>query len=153
MRIGLVGVIVGTLVLLTGWAAVDPHAQIPVVSPIVCSLKGADWTGVPALGIPVACRERTPETTPTTLTTVETGDEYVPPTTLIPETTSPPPDCTREERAVRRSEEAYQRLQDEYDRATDRGDEAAQERILNAQEQALDTQQAATDALVDCQSG
>jgi len=156
MKIGVVGVVIGVLVLLTGWAFVDPQAQIPVVAPVVCSLKGADWYSETPLNLlPPGCYARSDElTTPTTSAPAEVvGDEDLTTTTLLPTTTTRPPDSTREERAVRRADEAYRRLQDEYDRAVDRNDAAAQERILDAQERALDDQNAATQALTDCQSG
>lgn len=44
---------------LAGWALADPYANIPFVSPIVCSLKGASWTeGSPLLDVPAGCYER-----------------------------------------------------------------------------------------------
>lgn len=51
-----------TVVVIIGlalWAAVDPHAQIPVFSRLVCNLKGASWhEGSSFLGIPPGCYAR-----------------------------------------------------------------------------------------------
>ncbi len=48
--------VLATIVVLTFWSVVDPYADIPVISKIVCSAKGDTFTdGSPALGIPAGC--------------------------------------------------------------------------------------------------
>jgi len=76
--------------MLTMWAFSDPHANIPVISPIVCSIKGGIWYDSSLL-IPAGCYAResiggqsqaTPPTTitPTTDPNVSVGSEdYAPP--------------------------------------------------------------------------
>jgi hypothetical protein len=103
---------------------VDPHANIPVISPVVCSLKGASWYEQTPLNLlPPGCYARPQTATaPTTTLPPQLPAETAPPVTEPP-TTEPPPDCTKEERAVRAAEQEYQRLQDAYNRAVDRGAE------------------------------
>lgn len=59
-----VAVVTITVVAIIGlalWAAIDPYAQIPVFSKVVCNLKGASWQeGSPVLGIPPGCYSRPP---------------------------------------------------------------------------------------------
>jgi hypothetical protein len=43
MTIG--GIILAILIILSVFAVADPRADIPVISPIVCSLKGGAWYG------------------------------------------------------------------------------------------------------------
>lgn len=60
-KAGLGAVAAGTLIALTGWVATDPHAQVPVLSEVVCSIKGESWMeGSAGLGTPAGCY-RTPE--------------------------------------------------------------------------------------------
>jgi hypothetical protein len=54
--------VIAALVGLGVWALLDPYANIPVVSQVVCSLKGASWHGgSTGLGVPPGCYDRTPE--------------------------------------------------------------------------------------------
>ncbi len=49
-------VVLVLLFALSAWAFVNPHANVPVVSKVVCSIKGASWTdGSAAWGIPAGC--------------------------------------------------------------------------------------------------
>jgi hypothetical protein len=51
-----IAVVVTLLVLLFGWAFVDANANIPVISPILCSMKGASWfEGSAVMGTPAGC--------------------------------------------------------------------------------------------------
>lgn len=42
------------------WALLDPHAQIPGVSQVVCSLKGGTWFEGSQFGAPAGCYSRDP---------------------------------------------------------------------------------------------
>jgi len=53
------GLVLAVLVVLTVWTFADPSADVPVISPIVCSAKGDAWyTGDAAWGIPAGCYAR-----------------------------------------------------------------------------------------------
>jgi hypothetical protein len=55
-RTTIVASVVILVVLLLGWTFVNPHADVPVISRIVCSIKGGTWTdGSVPLGIQVGC--------------------------------------------------------------------------------------------------
>jgi len=48
------------LIVLTVWAFADPGAQLPVISKVVCSVKGGTWyDGNQLLGIQPGCYART----------------------------------------------------------------------------------------------
>jgi hypothetical protein len=47
---------VGILLILTAWTFSNPHANVPVISQVVCSAKGAAWyDGSAVWGIPPGC--------------------------------------------------------------------------------------------------
>ncbi|MGH2755243.1 MAG: AsnC family transcriptional regulator [Actinomycetota bacterium] len=48
------------LSVLAAWSLVDPHADIPVVSRIMCSLKGGSWYDGSAITGPAGCYNREP---------------------------------------------------------------------------------------------
>ena len=53
------GLLFAILLGLAGWAFVDPYANIPFVSKVVCSLKGASWQeGSTVLDVPPGCYTR-----------------------------------------------------------------------------------------------
>lgn len=55
-------VVVAVLLGLGVWALLDPFANIPFVSQVVCSFKGASWQeGSTVLEVPPGCYERTPD--------------------------------------------------------------------------------------------
>ena len=43
------------------WALFDPYANIPGISKMVCSMKGASWHDDPGFGTPPGCYSREPE--------------------------------------------------------------------------------------------
>lgn len=43
------------------WALLDPYANIPGISKMVCSMKGASWHDDPGVGAPPGCYSREPE--------------------------------------------------------------------------------------------
>lgn len=51
------GTIAAALVAATLWAFFDPRAQVPLVSPVVCSLKGKTWHSGSTI-VPAGCYER-----------------------------------------------------------------------------------------------
>lgn len=51
------GVIAAVLVAASLWAFFDPRAQIPLISPIVCSVKGQTWHAG-STSVPAGCYQR-----------------------------------------------------------------------------------------------
>lgn len=56
-----VTLVVVALIGLGLWALFDPYANIPGVSKMVCSIKGASWHDDPGFGAPPGCYSREPE--------------------------------------------------------------------------------------------
>lgn len=56
-----VSLIVVALIGLGLWALFDPYANIPGISKMVCSMKGASWHDDPSFGAPPGCYSRESE--------------------------------------------------------------------------------------------